>query len=127
VIVAAYTGLTVSEMRGRRWADIEDKQINVSNSYWKGHKTTPKTVARSAAVPLLENIARELELHGKKNPGTKYVFADPVERHTISPPGELSEFGKLWRMLDRLRSGTAGTRIVAASQQRCTRKASRIE
>jgi integrase len=77
VIVAAYTGLTVSEIRGLRWADIQNTQITVSNSYWKGHETAPKTMARSAAVPLLDNVARELEIHRQKNPGTKYVFAGP--------------------------------------------------
>lgn len=77
VIVAAYTGLTVSEIRGLRWTDVEENLISVKNSFWKGHEVEPKTLARSAPVPLLPNVAEELQEHRKRNPGTKYVFEGP--------------------------------------------------
>jgi len=57
--VAAFTGLTRSEIPALKWADYKDGEINVSRKKWRGHIGAPKTEAREAAVnvaPLLQEI-----------------------------------------------------------------------
>jgi integrase len=88
VIVAAYTGLTVSEIRGLKWSYIGEGQISVQGNYWKGHEVSTKTAARTAPVPMLPNVADELTGHQKRNPGTIFVFAGPR-----STPLDLSTAG----------------------------------
>jgi hypothetical protein len=70
VIVAAFTGLSLSELRGLQWADIEDDQIIVRRSYWRQHEGNTKTPARSAPVPLLPVVSRALRRHHKGNPAS---------------------------------------------------------
>jgi len=80
--------LTVSEIRGLKWEYIGEGQIFVLGNFWKGHEVSPKTTARQAPVPMLPNVAQELEEHRKRNPGNVFVFAGP--RNT---PMDLSTAG----------------------------------
>jgi integrase len=50
--VAAFTGLTRSEIPALKWEDYKDGEINVSRKKWRGHIGAPKTEAREAAVPV---------------------------------------------------------------------------
>jgi integrase len=50
--VAAFTGLTRSEIPALKWSDYKDGEINVSRKKWRGHIGAPKTEAREAAVPV---------------------------------------------------------------------------
>ena len=50
--VAAFTGLTRSEIPALKWGDYKDREINVSRKKWRGHIGEPKTEAREAAVPV---------------------------------------------------------------------------
>ena len=114
VIVAAYTGLTVSEIRGLKWAYIGEGQISVLGNFWKGHEVSPKTKAREAPVPMLPNVAQELEEHRKRNPGDVFVFAGPR-----STPMDLSTAGasasrKCCGKLDPRWCGRVGMRSAAA-------------
>ncbi len=57
--VAAFTGLTRSELRGLKWADYDGKEIQVERKVWNQHIGAPKTEAREAGVfvvPLLRKI-----------------------------------------------------------------------
>jgi len=50
--VAAFTGLTRSEIPALKWEDYQDREIHVSRKKWRDHIGEPKTEAREAAVPV---------------------------------------------------------------------------
>jgi integrase len=50
--VAAFTGLTRSEIPALKWEDYNGREINVARKKWQGHIGSPKTEAREAAVPV---------------------------------------------------------------------------
>ena len=78
VIVAAWTGLSLAELRGLRWADVESAELVVRRTYWHQHESPPKTKARGAtAIPLLPKVIEALKEHRKRTPGTKFVFEGP--------------------------------------------------
>lgn len=57
--VAAFTGLTRSEIPALKWEDYDGKTIRVARKKWRGHIGSPKTEAREAEVsvaPLLQEI-----------------------------------------------------------------------
>ncbi len=77
-IVAAFSGLRVSELRGLRWGDFDGESLHVTRSIWRTHVNAPKTSESEAAVPVLPAIARVLEEHRErcKNPTPdSYIFA----------------------------------------------------
>lgn len=51
--VAAFTGLTKSELRGLKWSDYDGTSINVQRKIWMQHVGSPKTNARLASVPVM--------------------------------------------------------------------------
>jgi len=79
VVVAAWTGLSLAELRGLKWEDIdwEKKQLNVVRTVWHREIIDTKTEHRAAAVHLLPNVIAELKRHRKENPHTKWVFEGP--------------------------------------------------
>jgi integrase len=57
--VAAFTGLTRSELRGLKWADYDGETISVQRKIWGDYVGAPKTDAREAGVyvvPVLRKI-----------------------------------------------------------------------
>ena len=52
VAVAAFTGLTRSEIPALKWEDYKEGEIFVSRKKWRGHIGAPKTEAREAGVPV---------------------------------------------------------------------------
>jgi integrase len=57
--VAAFTGLTRSELRGLKWQDYDGETIKVQRKIWNDHIGAPKTEAREAGVfviPILRKI-----------------------------------------------------------------------
>jgi len=77
VIVAAYQGLSLSELRGLRFEDVGDSVLNVRNSYWRKFEGPTKTAARTAEVPLLGVVRDAIRVQQERNPGTKFVFEGP--------------------------------------------------
>ena len=80
VTVAAYTGLSLAELRGLQWGDIEADQINVRRTVWHSIQGETKTPARTAPVPLLPIVSKALGKHHRQNPGTVFVFEGPNKR-----------------------------------------------
>ncbi|MGC2734307.1 MAG: tyrosine-type recombinase/integrase [Candidatus Acidiferrales bacterium] len=74
VIVAAFTGLALSELRGLRFSDVGEDRINVHTSYWRTHEGETKTKARAAAIPLLPVVAQAVAEHRERNPRSEFVF-----------------------------------------------------
>jgi integrase len=60
--VAAFTGLTPSELRGLKWGDYDGETIKVQRKVWGEHIGAPKTEAREAGifvVPLLKKYKQD--------------------------------------------------------------------
>lgn len=89
VVVAAWTGLSLGELRGLQWKDIEDDVLTVRRTIWRGQEGTPKTVARGDAVPLLKTVQDELSEYRKRNPSSLWVFENPANCF----PLDLATFG----------------------------------
>lgn len=79
VVVAAWTGLSLAELRGLKWVDIDFKneRLNVVRTVWHNEIIDTKTEHRAAAVHLLPNVLAELKQHRKRNPHTTWVFEGP--------------------------------------------------
>jgi integrase len=79
VVVAAWTGLSLAELRGLKWEDIDFKNesLNVVRTVWHNEIIDTKTEHRAAAVPLLPNVIAELKRHHEENPRTTWVFEGP--------------------------------------------------
>jgi len=60
VAVAAFTGLSRSEIRGLTWEAWQGDELHVLRSIVAGHVQDTKTRARKAPVPLLPSLAQVL-------------------------------------------------------------------
>jgi integrase len=119
VMVGAWTGLSLAELRGLQWGDIEENQLTVKRTVWHQIEGSPKTDARSNSVPLLSDVRAALKAHRKKNPTTLYVFEGPRQSpldlatlgsKNIKPALEGTGVG--WHGFHALRRGL-GTRLFA--------------
>jgi integrase len=88
VLVAAFTGLSLSELRGLRWEDFSGDELHVRRSVWRTHVGETKTRARTAPVPLLPILNRALAKHKKRSLDNGFVFAGPTGR-----PRDLATMG----------------------------------
>lgn len=77
VVVAAWTGLSLAELRGLRWEDTDGDTLTVKRTVWHKEVIDTKTEHRAATVHLLPNVVSELKKHRKANPGTSWVFEGP--------------------------------------------------
>lgn len=76
VIVAAYTGLRASELRGLRWSDLDFKNesLSVNQSFSFGQAQETKTETSRGTIPMIRPVIDALQAHRKRNPMTSYVF-----------------------------------------------------
>jgi integrase len=73
VATAAFTGLRMSELRGLRWKDLRDRQLNICNTVWGTHeREKTKTASSKAPVPVLPVLTTFLEAH--RSDGHTYIF-----------------------------------------------------
>jgi len=123
VIVAAWTGLSLGELRGLQWSDIGSGQITVTRTCWEGVVGPTKTTARNAPVPMLPVVSKALAAHHKANPGSTWVFEGPKQfpiglaklgTNRIKPA--LEEAGLRWAGWHAFRRGFA-TNLHAAGVQ----------
>jgi integrase len=86
VAVAAFTGLSKSELRGLRWEDLAKDETNgdeirVTRTVWGKHVGEPKTRSRRAPVPLLPFLVRVLEAHRERSIAKgEYIFSTATGR-----------------------------------------------
>jgi integrase len=61
VVVAAWTGLSLAELRGLKWEDIDfdNSHLNVVRTVWRREIIETKTEHRVATVHLLPNVVAE--------------------------------------------------------------------
>lgn len=123
VIVAAYTGLSLAELKGLQWGDITEYQLVVRRTVWQGQVGPTKTDARNAAMPVLPVVKDALAEHRKNNLGTTWVFEGPTGRPLdLATLGSkaiklvLTKAGLTWHGWHALRRGF-GTTLHAAGVQ----------
>jgi integrase len=114
VIVAAFTGLSLGELRGLRFCDVGEDQINVRTSYWRTHEGETKTKACAAAIPLLPIVAQAIAEHRERNPRAEFVFEGlngrPLDLATMGSKQiktALAESGIEWHAWHAFRRGLA--------------------
>jgi integrase len=74
--VAAFTGLSRSELRGLQWQDYDGGIIKVQRKVWKGIVGPTKTEAREAGVPVIPVLQKILDKYKKAHPplGEGWIF-----------------------------------------------------
>jgi integrase len=77
VVVASWTGLSLAELRGLKWEDIDGDTLTVKRTVWHKEIIETKTEHRAAPVHLLPNVLVALKKHRKQNPGATWVFEGP--------------------------------------------------
>jgi integrase len=78
VATAAFTGLRRSELRGLRWEDVGEAELNVRRSVWNTHiQERTKTPASSAPIPLVPALQKWLVAHRNGSSADGFVFAGP--------------------------------------------------
>jgi integrase len=96
VIVAAFAGLRLSEIRGLRWEDYTGDEIRVVRSVWRTHVGSTKTEERGEnPVPVIPILRTALDEHRKRYTGDGFIFAgewrgtslnlDNLARRVITP------------------------------------------
>jgi integrase len=119
VVVAAWTGLSLAELRGLKWEDVDfdNETLTVTRTVWHKEVINTKTVHRAAAVHLLPNVIAELKKYRKQNPDTTWVFEGPhvfpLDLATLGSKhikAALEGTGVEWHGLHAFRRGL-GTRL----------------
>src|SRR5260370_20674380 len=79
VVVAAWTGLSLAELRGLKWEDIDfdGQQLNVVRTVWHREVIDTKTEHRAATVHLLPDVVTALRKQREAKPGPKGAFQGP--------------------------------------------------
>lgn len=74
--VAAFTGLTRSELRGLKWSDYDGESIHVRRKVWNDHIGAPKTEAREAGVYVIGLLRKILAKYKTAFPsvGDGWIF-----------------------------------------------------
>ena len=74
--VAAFTGLTRSELKGLKWVDYDGETINVQRKIWNQHIGAPKTEAREKGVFVVPVLRKILAKYKKDHPsvGDGWIF-----------------------------------------------------
>jgi integrase len=119
VAVAAFTGLTRSEIPALKWEDYKDGEIFVSRKKWRGHIGAPKTEAREAGLPvppLLQEILAKYKAN-KQFPAVEgdWMFygmkeKKPIDMDNLSRRDIPQYINSAWRGWHAYRRGL-GTRL----------------
>jgi len=80
VAVAAFTGVRKGELRGFVWENYDGAQVQISQSFWRGHALEPKTRQSKAPVPVIAQLAQRLDWHRclSGNPANGLMFLSRV-------------------------------------------------
>ena len=114
VLVAAFTGLRSSELKGLRWEDYTGDELRVSRGVWNGKVNETKTQSSRASVPMLPIVAQALAEHRARAAGDGYIFCgatgEPIRlEHLVarSIRAELERAGLTWHGWHAFRRGLA--------------------
>lgn len=96
VMVAGFSGLRLSEIRGLRWEDYTRTDLRVARSVWRTHVGPTKTEESGEnPVPVIPILRTALDEHRKRYTGDGFIFAgerrgtplhlDNLARRVITP------------------------------------------
>jgi integrase len=96
IMVAGFSGLRLSEIRGLRWEDYNGKELRVSRSVWRTHVGPTKTEQSGEnPVPVIPILQRALDEHRTRYTGDGFILAgerrgtplhlDNLARRVITP------------------------------------------
>ena len=96
VMVAGFSGLRLSEIRGLRWEDDMGTDLRVARSVWRTHVGPTKTEESGEnPVPVIPILRTALDEHRKRYTGDGFIFAgerrgtplhlDNLARRVITP------------------------------------------
>jgi integrase len=74
LLVFAFSGLRLSEVKGLRWEDFDGQTLNVQRGVWNGKVSDTKSVLSKAPVPCISLVADALKRLRKTSPDG-YIFA----------------------------------------------------
>jgi len=74
--VAAFTGLSRSELRGLKWADYDGERLNIRRKVWNTHVGEPKTEARESGILVISVLRKILAKYKAQFPpvGDGWIF-----------------------------------------------------
>jgi len=74
-MIAMFTGLRLEEIKGLKWEDYKEGVLNIRRTV-VNHVIVEdtKTKASKAPVPVVKIVAKELDLHLKRNSGDGFIF-----------------------------------------------------
>jgi integrase len=83
--VAAFTGLTRSELRGLKWSDYNGEYISVQRKIWNQHIGAPKTEAREAGIFVIPILRKILTKYKRDFPpvGDGWIFRGEKFLHPL--------------------------------------------
>jgi integrase len=114
IMVATFTGLRMSELKGLRWEDYDGKVLNVRRGVVEGIVGETKTKTSKAPVPVVRTLHKILAKHLKSNSGDGYIFHgetgapirfENLARRDIEPMLKGKKVG--WHGLHAFRRGLA--------------------
>jgi integrase len=112
VLVAALTGLRISEIRGLRWTDFTGDQLHVRRAVWGSHINDAKTTASVASVPVVAVLRKALEAHRERSVG-EYIFTGdtgrPLVLQNYTRRHIIPKLGKTWHGWHGFRRGVSTT------------------
>jgi integrase len=82
--VAAFSGLSESEIRGLRWEDYTGESLHVRRSIWRTHVGETKTPERKNAVPVIAPLRKILDLHKQGSTGNGWIFVGEKKRFSLN-------------------------------------------
>jgi integrase len=74
VMVATFTGLRMSEIKGLRWEDYDGEILNIQRGVVSGIVEDVKTKTSRAPVPVIKTLKTVLASHLALNSGDGYIF-----------------------------------------------------
>jgi integrase len=88
VMVATFTGLRMSEIKGLRWEDYDGEVLNVRRAVVEGNIGEAKTKTSRAPVPVVKTLKKILAEHLRNNSGDGYIFhgetSEPVMENNLA-------------------------------------------
>jgi integrase len=124
VALMFFAGLRPGEARGVCWEDFDGKRLNVRQSVWHTHTTSPKTEGSAKPVPVIEPLGTILaELRAlDKNPASGPILrgpsGKPLDLHNLANRVVIPTLKKAkiaWHGWYALRRGV-GTAVTALSK-----------
>jgi integrase len=76
--VAAFSGLSLSGIRGLQWDDYDGEFLHVRRAVWRSAIGEPKTEARRQSVPVIKPLREMLDGYKAMTPGVGWIFTPRV-------------------------------------------------